>query len=63
MAVIASGGVDDTLGALQIGAILAVYLFGIITLQAYTYFRHFPEDKTIFKALVRSSVPFQSPLR
>ncbi|KAJ2912093.1 hypothetical protein MD484_g8321, partial [Candolleomyces efflorescens] len=52
MAVIASGGVDDTLGALQIGAILAVYLFGIITLQAYTYFRHFPEDKIVFKALV-----------
>jgi hypothetical protein len=57
MPVIAGGSLDDTLGALQIGAILAVYLFGIITLQAYTYFRHFPEDKTVFKALVRSSFP------
>jgi len=43
---------DSTLGALQIGTLLAVYLFGIITFQAYEYFRNFKSDRPTFKTLV-----------
>ena len=43
---------DNTLGALQIGSLVAVFLFGILTLQAHSYYTTFPEDKWPYKTLV-----------
>ena len=45
---------DNTFGALQIGVLIAVYLFGIVTLQCNIYASRFPDDRKIFKCLVRS---------
>ncbi|KAF5319823.1 hypothetical protein D9611_012857 [Ephemerocybe angulata] len=44
--------IDNTFGALQIGVLIAVFLFGIVTLQAHIYSSQFPDDRRIFKALV-----------
>ena len=44
---------DNTLGALQIGSLLAVFLFGIITVQAYSYYMTFRKDRWPYKTLVR----------
>ncbi|KAF8956404.1 hypothetical protein BDZ97DRAFT_1671644 [Flammula alnicola] len=46
----------DTLGALQIGSIFSVFLFGVVTLQAYVYYSTFREDLWIYKALVSSTL-------
>ncbi|KAG2004213.1 hypothetical protein CC2G_002793 [Coprinopsis cinerea AmutBmut pab1-1] len=43
---------DSTLGALQIGSVGSVYLFGIVTYQCYVYYQSFREDKWQFKWLV-----------
>ncbi|KIK05424.1 hypothetical protein K443DRAFT_641211 [Laccaria amethystina LaAM-08-1] len=44
---------DNTIGALQIGVIFAIFLFGIITLQAHLYFRRFAaSDPWKLKVLV-----------
>ncbi|TEB11301.1 hypothetical protein FA13DRAFT_1806108 [Coprinellus micaceus] len=43
---------DNTFGALQIGVLIAVYLFGIVTLQCNIYASQFPDDRKIFKCLV-----------
>jgi hypothetical protein len=43
---------DSTLGALEIGCMLLIFLFGIVTLQAAVYFESFPEDPLTFKSLV-----------
>ncbi|KAJ7892398.1 hypothetical protein B0H13DRAFT_2529218 [Mycena leptocephala] len=42
----------DTIGAVQIGAVVGTYLFGIETLQAYYYFRHYPTDGKWLKLMV-----------
>ena len=44
--------VGNTLGALAIGAMIAAYLFGIVTLQAYYYYQAFEKDIWKLKALV-----------
>lgn len=44
---------DDTLGALEIGAYFAFMLFGALSLQTYIYYRSFPSDLMHCKALVR----------
>ncbi|KAF8159329.1 hypothetical protein B0H34DRAFT_399146 [Crassisporium funariophilum] len=44
--------VDNTLGAMQVGSMMAVYLFGIVTLQAHHYYRRFRDDRKMFKYLV-----------
>ncbi|KIM37534.1 hypothetical protein M413DRAFT_76952 [Hebeloma cylindrosporum] len=41
-----------TIGALQIGSLFAIFLFGIVTLQAYLYYDAIPEDRWTYKALV-----------
>ncbi|EIN13003.1 hypothetical protein PUNSTDRAFT_131231 [Punctularia strigosozonata HHB-11173 SS5] len=41
-----------TLGALYVGVIVSVFLFGIATLQTYNYYVNFPTDKMRLKALV-----------
>lgn len=57
MVVVRRVNLHDTLGALEIGAFIAIYLFGVVTTQADTYFRSYPEDKLVFKALVRRGHP------
>ncbi|KAF9451465.1 hypothetical protein P691DRAFT_757294 [Macrolepiota fuliginosa MF-IS2] len=42
----------NTFGALEVGTLVAVFLFGIITLQAEFYFREFPEDNRWLKGTV-----------
>ncbi|KIM37556.1 hypothetical protein M413DRAFT_76900 [Hebeloma cylindrosporum] len=41
-----------TIGALQIGSLFAIFLFGIVTLQAYSYYDAFPKDRWTYKTLV-----------
>ncbi|KIM39529.1 hypothetical protein M413DRAFT_447015 [Hebeloma cylindrosporum] len=43
---------STTIGALQIGSLFAIFLFGIVTLQAYLYYDAFPEDRWTYKTLV-----------
>ncbi|KAF9539780.1 hypothetical protein CPC08DRAFT_494051 [Agrocybe pediades] len=43
---------SNTLGAVLIGVIIACCLFGIITIQAYTYSLRFPNDRRILKVVV-----------
>ena len=44
---------DGTLGATLVGAVMATFLFGIASLQAFNYYRSFPEDTKRLKILVR----------
>ncbi|KAG1739005.1 hypothetical protein EDB19DRAFT_869269 [Suillus lakei] len=43
---------NDTLGALQVGGTIMVFLFGIDTLQTYYYFKRYPNDRLWIKLLV-----------
>ncbi|KAG2143825.1 uncharacterized protein EDB93DRAFT_1155059 [Suillus bovinus] len=43
---------NDTLGALQVGGAIMVFLFGIETLQTYYYFKRYPNDRLWLKLLV-----------
>ncbi|KAJ7215058.1 hypothetical protein GGX14DRAFT_518659 [Mycena pura] len=43
---------DNTLGAVLIGAVLGTFLFGIATLQAFNYYRRYPDDSTRLKTMV-----------
>ncbi|KAF8167295.1 hypothetical protein B0H34DRAFT_681285 [Crassisporium funariophilum] len=43
---------SNTIGALQIGSLFAVFLFGIVTLQAHLYYNSFREDRWTYKVLV-----------
>ncbi|KAF8955633.1 hypothetical protein BDZ97DRAFT_1926497 [Flammula alnicola] len=43
---------SNTFGALEIGSNVAIFLFGIVTLQCYLYFSRFDDDRLAFKALV-----------
>jgi hypothetical protein len=45
--------IANTFGALEIGSSVAVFMFGIVTLQAHVYFSRFPDDRLAFRALVR----------
>lgn len=48
--------IDNTLGALEIGSSIAVFLFGILTLQTYLYFTRFGKDRIQIQALVRRKI-------
>ena len=50
--------IDNSFGALLIGVVIAVFLFGIVTLQVHLYFSQFAEDRKVFKALVSFFVEF-----
>ncbi|KAJ7221217.1 hypothetical protein B0H12DRAFT_1031481 [Mycena haematopus] len=50
---------DGTYGATEIGSSVALFLFGIQTIQALRYFREFPRDSTFLKTVVSS---LSSPL-
>ncbi|KAJ7732935.1 hypothetical protein DFH07DRAFT_968208 [Mycena maculata] len=41
-----------TVGVLEIGVLLAVFLSGVLTVQVYMYFNRFPNDPWGFKAVV-----------
>ena len=43
---------NATLGALEIGAFIAVLLFGFSTVQTYIYMDHYRKDQASFKVLV-----------
>ncbi|KAJ7073094.1 hypothetical protein C8F01DRAFT_1106145 [Mycena amicta] len=43
---------DNTLGAVLIGAVLGTFLFGVSTLQAFQYYRLYSDDPRRMKALV-----------
>jgi hypothetical protein len=43
---------DGTLGVIQVGLVLATWLFGIETLQTFNYYREFPKDPIGLKGLV-----------
>ncbi|KAJ7191302.1 hypothetical protein GGX14DRAFT_600711 [Mycena pura] len=43
---------DGSLGACIIGAVLGTFLYGLETLQTYTYYRRFPSDPLRLKVLV-----------
>ncbi|KAF8193595.1 hypothetical protein K438DRAFT_1969493 [Mycena galopus ATCC 62051] len=43
---------DSTLGAIEIGGVVSTFLFGIETLQAYHYFREYPEDSQLLRGTV-----------
>ncbi|OAX41671.1 hypothetical protein K503DRAFT_767468 [Rhizopogon vinicolor AM-OR11-026] len=42
---------DNTLGALLIGFAVSATAFGMLTIQVYTYYRRFPQDKVAYKVL------------
>ena len=44
----------NTLGALEIGALLGVFLFGVVSLQTFYYYTLYPDDNWVKKTLVRS---------
>ncbi|KAJ7889787.1 hypothetical protein B0H14DRAFT_1150401 [Mycena olivaceomarginata] len=43
---------NGSLGALEIGIVLGVFLFGIETLQTFNYYRRFPKDSNLLKATI-----------
>lgn len=44
--------IANTLGAIQVGVAVAVFLFGIVTLQLDTYIQLFTDDRLALKSLV-----------
>ena len=44
----------STIGALEIGVMIGLFLFGISTAQASIYYQRFPQDPLQIKSLVRS---------
>ena len=52
---------DNTIGALLIGVIFAIFLFGIITLQTHLYFRRFaasdPWKLKVLVGFIRVKIP------
>ncbi|KAJ7114886.1 hypothetical protein C8R44DRAFT_880946 [Mycena epipterygia] len=47
-----SPALDGTLGALEIGTVVGTFLFGILTLQTFNYYRQFPADSKKLKLTV-----------
>jgi hypothetical protein len=43
---------NDTLGALEIGVLISLFLFGIVTVQTSVYYDRFPKDPWHVKFLV-----------
>ncbi|KAF9478867.1 hypothetical protein BDN70DRAFT_933052 [Pholiota conissans] len=42
----------NTFGAIEIGSAVAVFLFGVITLQAYVYFNDYDDDHIVFRGAI-----------
>ncbi|KAJ6599988.1 hypothetical protein DFH09DRAFT_1271525 [Mycena vulgaris] len=43
---------DGTVGHVEIGLVIATFLFGIETLQTFNYYREYPNDRRMLKTLV-----------
>jgi hypothetical protein len=54
--------IQSTLGALEIGVFIALFLFGIVTAQASVYYQRFPQDRVHIKALVCHALLLSSSL-
>ncbi|KII83933.1 hypothetical protein PLICRDRAFT_179967 [Plicaturopsis crispa FD-325 SS-3] len=48
------GAFDASLGALEIGILISIFLFGMVTVQTYIYYRNFAEDPRWMKVMVAS---------
>ncbi|KAJ6534616.1 hypothetical protein DFH09DRAFT_1180149 [Mycena vulgaris] len=44
--------IRETFGAIYIGVIFAAFFQGLLTVQAYIYYEHFPRDSWVLKTLV-----------
>jgi len=44
--------VDAFLGAMEIGILISIFLFGLFSLQVFVYYRHYPNDSWHLRALV-----------
>lgn len=47
---------ENTFGALLVGTLFACTLFGIVNVQAHHYFAHYPDDRMLYKLMVRVSL-------
>ncbi|KAJ7086217.1 hypothetical protein C8R44DRAFT_991642 [Mycena epipterygia] len=47
-----SPALDGSLGALEIGTVVGTFLFGILTLQTFNYYRQFPDDSKTLKITI-----------
>lgn len=45
-------GTFNIMGSYEIGANVALVLLGVLLVQAYFYYEHYPNDRVAFKALV-----------
>ncbi|KAG1778933.1 hypothetical protein EV702DRAFT_1195945 [Suillus placidus] len=45
-------GAAMTIGPAVVGSMIASYLFGCSTMQTYTYYKRFPDDRRVFQILV-----------
>ncbi|KAJ6457125.1 hypothetical protein C8R47DRAFT_1082153 [Mycena vitilis] len=52
---------DDTLGAIEIGGVVGTFLFGILTLQTYHYFRNFPKDPKLVTIMWSGFKQYHTP--
>ena len=55
--------VQSTIGAVEIGVFIALFLFGIVTAQCSVYYQRFPQDPFRIKTIVRSFHRFSISLR
>ncbi|KAF5375369.1 hypothetical protein D9615_007925 [Tricholomella constricta] len=44
--------IEGILGPHEVGVMFAIFLFGLVTIQAFTYFQKYPEDPRAIKTLV-----------
>ncbi|KAG5642297.1 hypothetical protein DXG03_003041 [Asterophora parasitica] len=44
--------IEGILGPHEVGVMFAIFLFGLVTIQAFTYFREYPGDHRVVKILV-----------
>ena len=44
---------NDTIGAMQIGSLFGVFLFGIVSLQTFNYYSTYTDDGWANKVMVR----------
>ncbi|KAJ7480821.1 hypothetical protein FB451DRAFT_1238522 [Mycena latifolia] len=46
---------DGTLAPLEIGGMVGTFLFGLLTLQTFNYYRQFPQDSRLLKLTIAST--------
>lgn len=50
--IMSSPNLNGTLGTLEVGVLVAIYLFGVASVQAYVYYTQSTEDSKLLKGLV-----------